>query len=106
MEPKKDKTSNTTQLPLWGVVAMIIYSKRGKLLDTDGILIKAEIIRAYASRGGNRVKYKYVWNGITFSDTAESPGHLRNCRNDRKCIGDSITVVVSESKPSVSRTAE
>lgn len=107
------KPSNVKQLLFWGIVVLIVFtcnnyyfSKRDSQLDFDGILIEAEIIKAYASTGSNTIKYMYFWKGETYKNSDEAPGHLRSCRNDRKCIGDSITVLVSESKPEISRIAD
>lgn len=107
------KSMNVIQLLFWSLVVIVVFtcndysfSKRDLQLDSDGFLLEAEIVKAFASTGSIRIKYRYISNGKTCKNSGEAPGHLRSCGNDKKCIGDSITILVSKSKPEISRIAE
>ena len=80
-----------------------IIIKEENLLREDGETVKAIIERAYASRGGNMLVYKYNYKGITNTNAVLSPGPYRNCRKTKACYGDTIWIEVSASNPKISR---
>lgn len=106
LDPKVTKFVTTAFLVftiLWVTVHFIVRENEEKLLAKDGIEVSAKIVRLYTTKGQTSLVYSYRYSGKDYESADASPGHLKICKKTKACYGEEIQIIVSKSKPNISR---
>ncbi len=75
---------------------------KSSIIKKDGIIVKAILEDVYTLSGSSKVVYNYYYLGKKYTGLEKSgyyPYRILKCKEDRKCIGDTILIKMSRSHP-------